>query len=198
MKHAPIQSFQLESICKVIGDTSDGLTGAEISQILLDAKIPDIEPNITKWKRLYHAFGNWQNKNQCSNNILDFLLRALQPVRYIGKQEIFQKRRFEVNKRLSFIGVEISESGTLLNVSKTKTISEAEQRASHFKYKLEARLAHPEIYKYCNSELLVENYFHSVFEAVKSIADRLRSITNLHADGNALAETAFSTSAPLI
>src|SRR5699024_2499659 len=42
------------------------------------------------------------------------------------------------------------------------------------------------------------NYFHSVFEATKSIADRLRTMTGLYADGNALAETAFSTSNPLI
>ena len=45
---------------------------------------------------------------------------------------------------------------------------------------------------------MIENYFHSVFEATKSIADRLRNLTGLYADGNALVETAFSTTNPLI
>lgn len=45
---------------------------------------------------------------------------------------------------------------------------------------------------------MVENYFHSVFEATKSIADRLRTMTGLYADDNALAETSFSTSNLLV
>jgi uncharacterized protein (TIGR02391 family) len=52
--------------------------------------------------------------------------------------------------------------------------------------------------QYCKAELLVDNYFHSVFEAVKSIADRLRQMTGIHADGNALADVVFSTNNPLV
>ncbi len=33
---------------------------------------------------------------------------------------------------------------------------------------------------------------------IKSVADRLRTMTGVHADGNALVDTVFSTSAPLI
>jgi uncharacterized protein (TIGR02391 family) len=197
-KHPVLASYQLESICRTIGDTNNGLTGTEIGQILLDSKIDDTDPALTKWKRLYNAFAHWQNKRQCSNNIIDFLLRALQPVRYVGKQDVFQYRLNEVNKRLSFIGLQISERGTLLKSQVTSTIMEAEQRASHFKHKLEVRAVHSEIYKYCNSELLVENYFHSIFEGVKSVADRLRMITGVHADGNELAEVSFSTKNPLL
>lgn len=83
-------------------------------------------------------------------------------------------------------------------VEKAKTIAEAEQRASRLKQKLENINVHSAIFEYCKAKLLVENYFHSVFEATKSIADRLRTMTGLYADGNTLAETSFSTSNPLV
>jgi uncharacterized protein (TIGR02391 family) len=193
-----IQAFHLEAICKSIADSNNGLTGSEIGHILAQCQIVDTDPTLTKWKRLYNAFVNWQNHNSCSNYILNFLRHALQPSRYIGKEEQFQARRHDINKCLSFIGVEISDRGTLLKTDTATTLLEAQQRASHYKYKLENRNVHLEVFKYCNSELIVQNYFHSIFEAVKSIADRLRAMTGLYADGNALAETAFSTVKPLI
>lgn len=158
----------------------------------------DIDPLNTKWKRLYHAFLEWQNNNQCSNHILTFIQSALSPVRYIGKEELFHTRRHEVNKRLSFIGVELNERGKFQEVNKATTICEAEQRASMFKYKLQIRNVHELIFEYCKPELLAENYFHSVFESIKSIADRIRKMTGLHADGAELIDTAFSTRNPLV
>lgn len=188
----------LERLCKTIGDTVDGLTGSEIGHILQNADIADIDPAATKWKRLYAAFADWQNKNQCSNHILRFIQDALQPVRYIRKEELFHNRRLEVNKRLLFIGVELSEEGKYRIVDKATTIAEAEQRSTRLKQKLENRNTHIKVFEYCTAELLVENYFHAVFEATKSIADRLRDMTGLHTDGNALADTSFSITQPLI
>ncbi|MCE1169427.1 MAG: TIGR02391 family protein [Sphingobacteriia bacterium] len=198
IKRPMFEAHVLEGLCRTIGDTSDGLTGTEIGQILLNSYIPDIDPQNTKWRRLYSAFADWQNKNQCSNHILRFVQDALQPVRYIGKEEVFHNRRLEVNKRLAFIGTELTEQGKFRLVEKATTIAEAEQRASRLKHKLESRNVHAAVFEYCKAELLVENYFHSVFEATKSIADRLREMTGLYADGNALAETSFSTSNPLV
>jgi len=198
IRHPMFEAHILEGICRTIGDTTTGLSGTEIGQILLNAKIPDIDSQNAKWKRLYSAFADWQNKHQCSNHILRFIQDALQPVRYIGKEEIFHNRILEINKRLSFIGTELTETGKYKEVEKATTIAEAEQRANRLKHKLENRNVHAIIFEYCKAELLVENYFHSVFEATKSIADRLRHITGLYADGNALVETAFSTSNPMI
>ncbi|MFZ1528346.1 MAG: TIGR02391 family protein [Ferruginibacter sp.] len=193
-----LEAAVIESICKTIADTNDGLKGTEIGGLLIECKIKDIDPANTKWKRLYNAFVEWQNSNQCSNHILTFIQSALSPVRYVGKEELFHFRRHEVNKRLSFIGVELNERGKFQQVDKATTISEAQQRASHFKYKLEVRNVHPSIFEYCKPELLNENYFHSVFEAIKSIAERIRNMTGLYADGNVLIETAFATGNPLI
>lgn len=197
-KRPMFEPHVLEGLCRSIGDTADGLTGTEIGQILSNSKIPDIDSQNTKWKRLYSAFADWQNKNQCSNHILKFVQDALQPVRYIGKEDTFHNRRLEVNKRLYFIGTELTDEGKFRIVEKATTIAEAEQRASRLKHKLENRNVHSAVFNYCKAELLVENYFHSVFEATKSIADRLRTMTGLYADGNALAEISFSTSNPLI
>lgn len=197
-RHPIIEPHLLESICKTIADTSTGLSGSELGKILADSRIKDIDPTNTKWKRLYNAFVNWQNDNKCSNHILKFIQNALQPVRYLGNEEIFQDRRNEINKRLSFIGFELTDSGNFLKVNKTNTISEAEQKANKLKYKLEQRNTHTYIYKYCRAELLVENYFHVVFEATKSMADRLRELTGSTLDGNILAETIFSTDNPLL
>jgi hypothetical protein len=182
----------IEALCKTIADTNDGLTGTEIGGLSIECRITDIDSQNTKWKRLYHAFLEWQNNNQCSNHILTFIQSALSPVRYIGKEELFHTRRHEVNKRLSFIGVELNERGKFQEVNKATTISEAEQRASRFKYKLEIRNVHESIFEYCKPELLAENYFHSVFESIKSIADRIRKMTGLYADGAELIDTFYS------
>lgn len=188
----------LEGICRTIADTGAGLTGTEIGQILRDSGIEDIDSLNTKWRRLYNAFVGWQNKHQCSNHLLKFIQAAMRPIRYIGQEAVFHDRRIELNKRLSFIGLELGETGKYRIIDASTTISEAEQRANRFKHKLENRNVHAFIFNYCHAELLVENYFHSIFEATKSIADRLRNITGLTTDGNGLAETAFSSVTPLI
>ncbi|HTD97777.1 MAG TPA: TIGR02391 family protein [Mucilaginibacter sp.] len=197
-KQTAILPYHLEAICQTIASTTDGLTGTEIRKILNDCEITDTDPGMTKWKRLYNAFIHSQNHHQCSNYVLKFLSHAMQPSRYVGNDNLFHFRMNELNKRLSFIGLELSEKAQYKLVNKATTLSEAQQRASHFKYKLEMRNAHPTIIKYCDEELLKENYFHSIFEAVKSIADRIRTMTGLYADGNQLIDVAFSTGNPLI
>lgn len=197
-KHPMLQHFELESICQAMTNTKDGLTGSEISKLLMDSKVNDISPSESKARRLYNALAKHQNDHQCSNGLLTFIQNAMQPVKYIGKESVFQDRRNEVNKRLSFLGFEVAESGKFRKVTKSQTIPEAEQRANKFKYKLENRNTHAYIFKYTVAELLVENYFHSVFEATKSVADRIREMTGLTTDGAELIDVAFSASNPLI
>lgn len=194
----PIAPYNLEGICKIIAETSVGLTGSEIGKILADVRIADNYSSLTKWKRLYNAFAEYQNLQNSSSGILVFLCHAMHPSRYQNNSEIFYSRLNELNKQLSFIGYEITETGKFRVVEKSNTLSEAEQRASHFKHKLETRNAHKEIFNYCKPELLTENYFHSVFESVKSIAERIRQMTNIQEDGMELVEFVFSLKNPLI
>lgn len=198
IKRPIIEPYHLEAICKIIANTETGLTGTEIGKILGDCKIKDTDPIMTKWKRLYNAFIHKQNKDQCSNSILNFLHHAMQPSRYLWKNEIFEQRRNDLNKSLSFIGIEMTNKAIFREVSKATTISEAEERANHFKFKLQNRNVHSKIFDYCNAELLAENYFHSVFEAVKSIADRIREMTGYQTDGATLIDAVFSTTNPQI
>ncbi len=195
-KEPPFSAHILESISKTLGDN---LTGSQIGKLLADSLIEDIGgPGLTKWRRLYMAFATWQNANQCSNHILNFISNSLQPVLYIGKEQQFQDSRIEINKRLSFFGMEVGETGRLRKVLKSTTINEAEARANKLKHKLQVRNIHEQIFKYCEAELVVENYFHAVFEATKSIAERIREKTGLITDGSPLVDVAFSTSNPLI
>lgn len=196
--YPPIDGGVLEGISRILGDTNGGLTGPEIGKFLAEVGIQDIDSANTKWKRLFNAFVGYQNKAKISNNILKFINKSMSPARFIGKNEQFEDMRFELNKRLSFIGMELLQSGKFKGINSSTTISEAEQKASRFKSKLEQRNAHFKIYEYCKSELLAENYFHSVFEAVKSVAETIRQKTGLTQDGSELVDIAFSIKSPLI
>lgn len=119
----PISSEVLENICQVIANTDTGLTGTEIGRILADSMIQDTDPTLTKWKRLFNSFANHQNKNKNSNNILTFLSKAMKPVRYVDNPELFNHRLIELNKRLCFIGLEMTENAQYKKINKTSTIT---------------------------------------------------------------------------
>lgn len=196
--HPPIDGSVLEGISKTLGDSVNGLTGTEIEKFLREAGIQDVDPKNTKWKRLYNAFAAFQNNRKASNNILKFINKSMNPARFIGKSEQYEYLRSELNKRISFIGLELSESGKFLRITGVKTISDAELRASRLINKLELRQTHPIIFEFCKAELLADNYFHTVFEAVKSIAEIIRQRTGLTEDGGELVEKAFSLKNPMI
>jgi uncharacterized protein (TIGR02391 family) len=193
-----VDSGTLEGMAKILADTGQGLTGTELSKFIPEAGLVDVDPSNTKWKRVNNSFADYQNKNHNSNSILRFINISLKPSRFIGQNDKFETIRAELNKRLLFIGLQLNENGVFNPVAIATTITEAEQRVNRFKSKLESRNIHPKIYEYCNSELITENYFHSVFEAVKSIAEEIRLRTNITLDGAGLIDKALSVTNPLI
>nr|WP_246804440.1 TIGR02391 family protein [Mesorhizobium mediterraneum] len=52
--------------------------------------------------------------------------------------------------------------------------------------------------RFCRQELLQDNYFHAVLEAVKSIAAKVRSRTGLDDEGAGLVDRAFSGTPPML
>ena len=182
----------LESICKILGDTNNGISGTEISKYLAETSIKDPQLNSTKWKRLYDALSTKQSEDRCSNNILAFIKYVLRPSRHIHRKEWFKNIRTELNYVLSFEGFELTESGDIRETDKVKTFSEAEERAQNLRKTLLDRKIHSDVLFFCKAELLVDNYFHAVFEATKSIAEKIRIKTNLTADGSELVDQAFS------
>lgn len=187
-KERPISAETLESICKVLGDQN---TGSQIENYLAQIGIIDTDPGITKWKRLYNAFVKYQNKNQESNKILIFIQKTLSPVRYADNHNQFEQYRTDINKRILFIGLELLDNGKFRKVTEAKTILEAQQRADNLKAKLKDRQVHTDVLSFCRVELLQDNYFHAVFEATKSVADKIREKSGLTMDGSDLVDKAF-------
>ena len=182
----------VESICKVLGDTEKGFTGTEIAKLLHESGIEDIDSANNKWKRLNSALANKQQVDACANNLLAFIQNSLNPARHYNNLEWFNEIRYEINQVLSFAGLHLGEDGKISTVSKSTTISEAKARASKLKENLVSRKVHPDVLRYCKEELVVDNYFHAVFEATKSVAEKVRSKTGLTTDGAALVDEAFS------
>lgn len=197
MGNAPtLTPGQLEQIAKVLGDTHTGLTGSEIGQLLSQARVKDVNPKQTKWRRLYNALARRHNMDGSADRTLAFIRYALDPARYMGQKEVFEKRRAGVNAVLAFVGLEFGEDGKFHAVSQVETIDEAEERANQLRKKLKRRDVHPDVLTFCRAELLTDNYFHAVLEATKSVASKMREKSGLDLDGAPLADAALGGSAP--
>jgi uncharacterized protein (TIGR02391 family) len=189
---SPFAEAHLEAISRVLGDTSDGLTGSEIGALLADVEMPDVSPQFTKWKRLYNAFVEFQNERQFGNHVLVLITRAMAPVRYISSRELFEARRNRLNEVLVFSGFFVRDDGRIGRVAAATTLAEAAQRAGRLHAALTARDVHEDVLAFCRAELLQENYFHAVFEATKSIAAKVRALSSLDGDGAELVQQAFA------
>lgn len=190
-----IQNFNLAtitSISKILGDTGNGLTGSEIDRFLTECDIYNPHINSTKWKKLYDALKIKQESDRCANNIIAFIQHVMNPSRYFNNQEWFNNTRQQLNIAFAFEGLELDETGKFKKVNQIKTLSEAEERASNLKRHLLDRKIHCDVLAFCKAELLVDNYFHAVFEATKSIAEKIRNRTGLTSDGSDLVDEAFS------
>lgn len=194
----PFDAQNLKAICKVLADTENGLTGTQIGCILQDCKVEDTDPSATKWKRLFNAMAHKQNQRKMGNFLIMFINRAMNPVNYSRDKEKFEWCRSELNIVLSFSGFEVREDGKVAKSTKETTLKGARERAGVLKSKLEDRKAHLEIYNYCKAELLDENYFHTVLEAIKGLAQRIRNMSGLPLDGAELVNTAFSIKNPIL
>jgi len=69
----PFSAQYLQAIAQVLADTVTGLTGTQIGYLLNDCRIPDVTPQMTKWKRLFNAFVEFQNQRQFGNHVVVFI-----------------------------------------------------------------------------------------------------------------------------
>jgi uncharacterized protein (TIGR02391 family) len=189
---------QLEALCKALADTEKGLTGSEIGQILRQIHVNDVDPGLTKWKRLYNALAGRQNRDQSGDRVLAFIGAALNPARYAGQRDAFEHRRSAVNVPLAFYGLEYGADGKFYRCAPASTLGEAEERAHRLRAKLEQRNVEPEVLAFCRAELLQDNYFHAVLEATKSVAAKLRQMTGLGSDGATLVQDALGGGDPRV
>jgi uncharacterized protein (TIGR02391 family) len=175
----------------VLGDTVTGLTGSEISTFLRQVDIDDVTVSMTKRHGLYQALNCRQTKDRCGNQVVAFLRTVMKPVSYLDKVHVFNERRDRLNEVLSFAGFFLKEDGSLRSIEPARTIPEAQQTANRLHAELTRRNVHLDILRFCRTEFLQENFFHAVFEATKSIADKIRQKTNLISDGASLVDDAL-------
>lgn len=187
---------QITQLSHLFGD--EIMTGSEINRVLTRVGIQDNSGASTKWRRLEYAFTERQNCDRAGNAILRFIQEVLAPVNYVQNQDAFEDRRSKLNGILSFSGIQYRADGQFERITVAKTIDDAQKRVQSILPKLRQRGVHGRVLQYCTEELLKENYFHAVFEATKSLADRVRQLTNLEGDGTTLYDKAFSTSMPYL
>jgi uncharacterized protein (TIGR02391 family) len=188
----PFDAQHLQSIAKILADTADGLTGSQIDYLLSDAKIPDVSPQMTKWKRLFNAFVAIQNEKQIGNYVVMFINRAMNPVQYTKNPQTFRYRRDQLNVVLAFSGMHVGGDGKVHHGTKAENLDDAFQRATRLHAALVNRSVHEDVLAFCRAELLQENYFHAVFEAMKSIAAKIRQLSGSTLDGAELVIAAFA------
>lgn len=190
-QHPPFTSAALEAIAKVLGDTDSGLTGSEIGHVLAQCKVEDIDPTLTKWKRIYNALGQAQNSAGNGRLVIGFIHLSMKPARWRGKSSEFDEMRANLNEALAFAGLTLGEDGWLRRVDAARTLSEAQERADRLRGKLQSRGVHEDVLRFCRAELLQRNHFHAVLEATKSVADKIRTLSRLTSDGAELVQSAF-------
>ncbi len=185
----------VESLARLLGECG---SGSDITRVLRDRGLVDKSGESTKWRRLYWVFLDSQKRHKCANQIVDFIQSFLVPARFIGRSEEFEAHRQKLNEVLAFSGLEYGADGVFRKRETARTLDEAEARARTVRAKFQGRRIHPEVLKYCRAELLQDNYFHAVFEATKGLAQRIRDLSGVQADGAALVDHVFSVDQPIL
>lgn len=188
---------QLEAIAGALGDTEAGLTGPEIQHLIASTKMSD-PGAMTKRVRIYNAFAESQNTKRNRTNILQFIRLAMKPARYSRSPERYEPMRALLNQALAFAGLVVDQTGELKKAEIAQTLPEAQRRARELRADLEGRGVHPDVLRFCRAELLADNYFHAVQEAVKSVADKMRTRTGLSDDGAGLVDRTLGGEPPLL
>ena len=184
-------------MAKLLGECG---SGSDITRVLEDRGLVDNSGQSTKWRRLYWVFLDTQRNYGCANRVLDFIRAFLTPARFVGSGEFFEEQRSKLNAILAFSGIEFGADGVLVFRQReaVKTLNEAEQRVRAIQRKFQSRRMHPEVLKYCRTELMQDNYFHAVFEATKGLAQRIRDMSDIQADGATLVDRVFSIEQPIL
>ncbi len=186
---------QIEVLARLLGECG---SGTDITRVLNDRRLVDASGESTKWRRLYWVFLDSQRKHGCANQIFDFIQSFLIPARFAGRSEEFETQRRELNTILAFSGIEYGADGKFRRCEAAQTLDEALKRVRTIRAKFHGRRIHPEVLKYCRTELLQDNYFHAVFEATKGLAQRIRDLSGIDLDGAALLDRVFSLEQPLL
>lgn len=151
----------------------------------------------SKRDRIFKNFANEIN-HESDDKIIRFIELIFTPSNYINKIEVFESDRMTINSLLLFLGCEIDKNGKIKATQRVNSLDEVDKRVNNLKNKLRERNVHLNVLKYCSREYLSKDYFHACFEAVKGLYSRLRDISGLTCDGEALINKIFSKNEPML
>lgn len=193
----------VENISKILGEET---TGSKITNMVSqlqyydhDNEIDDTKPPLsTKWRRINHCAIYECNKKDSAQPFFKIIEYIVRPQNYINEPSKWSQLKRSINACLIFYGYELTDAGKIQETTEAHSFSDAQQRLNTLQTNLANLNIHPEILKFCNSELLEENYFHAILEASKAILNKIRIISELDLDGNMLINQAFIVKTPII
>lgn len=203
-KYDPYPKALIEAVAQILGDTNDGLTNSEIERVLaaIPLKDPRVEAeaanpavrtglmyvSMSKRDRIAKAILNNQNSTGTGNALLAFVREAMKPARYTNYPARRQGYQSALNQVLVLEGLKVTDTGAVGRAPKADTLSEAARLAGTLTTELRRREAHTLALHYCTEEIVAQDPFHAVHEAVKGICDRLRTMSGSTLDGHPLIE----------
>ncbi len=99
-----------------------------------------------------------------------------------------------MNKALIFSWLRVDEAGEMVDAQAVaRKLDEAKEMAGRLRDELARRGIHPTVLEFCRAELPEDDYSHSVPEATKSVAERVRQMSGLQSAGCPLVDDAFDT-----
>lgn len=195
----PFDQSQLEQIARIVAETESGLSGTELTVMLGTLGFPDEGTGQTKWKRLYNSLAILHNKHNVGNHAVQLINAVMSPARYVTNPELFSQRQSALNAVLAFAGYYVRDDGKVGRMTAVTTLSEALARANKMSDQLRRRNVHGKVLDFCKAELVQSNYFHAVFEAMKSIKSRINELSGVDGDGAQLVDAVFGmTTGPII
>jgi len=114
MSEKKISESDIQAISDVLGDTDEGLTEAEIAEVLDVCRIKNDLTEGTKQQRLSEALSGQQLRDGHRKAILAVIRVAINPERYAGDNEKFERRRVRLNEALALSGLQVQQDGLLI------------------------------------------------------------------------------------
>lgn len=183
--------IQLERISR---ELANGVSHNELTVLFRECDIVERGGN-PRWERIKLALQARQEIDKCGNNVGAFIQAVMDPMRF-EDSGLHREMLESLNKLLLFLGLKVGENGKIIAAIPAKTLRESERRSSQLMSTLSSLNVHADLLRFCRPELLQKNYFHAVFEATKSVADKIRRKSGLSSDGSKLVQDAFGYKRP--